>query len=467
MVASLGGGAPCLALNSHLDTVPAGPGWRDDPFRLRAEGDRLIGRGACDAKGSVAAMVEAACLLAACRDRWSGRLVAVFVADEEVGSTGAKRFAAEHPGVDRIVVGEPTGLRIVSAHKGCLRPRIRVHGRSAHSGTPQLGENAIIGAHRLIGLLEAEDRRLRAIVHPLVGPASLSVTRIAGGLADNVVPDACELTIDRRMLPGESAETVLPEVEAILERAREEAGVRTEILGLLLDGGPERDAGRRPDRAQRGAGRGPAGGRGARPDRLPGRVRPRPLPAGRHPGRGGRPRLAGAGAPARGVGAARRARARRGPLPRPGARLVRHRGRRRVNFLTDRVPSPIGTLLLVSDGEALRALDFDDYEPRMQRLLERRYGRAVTLTPARDPGGAATLVRAYLEGDLQAVERIPVRTDGTAFQERVWAALRASRPARRPPTGPSPRAWASRRRRGPSGSPTGRTRSPSSSPATG
>ena len=238
VVASLGGGGPCLALNSHLDTVPAGPGWRDDPFRLRAEGGRLIGRGACDAKGSVAAMVEAACLLAACRDRWSGRLVAVFVADEEVGSTGAKRFAAEHPGVDRIVVGEPTGLRIVSAHKGCLRPRIRVHGRSAHSGTPQLGENAIIGAHRLIGLLEAEDRRLRAIVHPLVGPASLSVTRIAGGLADNVVPDACELTVDRRMLPGESAETVLPEVEAILERAREEAGVRTEILGFSSTAGP-------------------------------------------------------------------------------------------------------------------------------------------------------------------------------------------------------------------------------------
>ena len=96
-----------------------------------------------------------------------------------------------------------------------------------------------------------------------------------------------------------------------------------------------------------------------------------------------------------------------------------------MNFLTDRVPSPIGTLLLVSDGEALRALDFDDYEPRMQRLLERRYGRAITLTAAWDPGGAATLVRAYLEGDLQAVERIPVRTDGTAFQERVWAALRA------------------------------------------
>ena len=96
-----------------------------------------------------------------------------------------------------------------------------------------------------------------------------------------------------------------------------------------------------------------------------------------------------------------------------------------MRFLVDRVPSPIGTLLLVSDGKALRALDFDDHEPRMAHLLERRYGRAVTLTPARDPGGAATLIGAYLAGDLAAVERIPVRTDGTAFQERVWAALRA------------------------------------------
>src|SRR3954451_10492417 len=96
-----------------------------------------------------------------------------------------------------------------------------------------------------------------------------------------------------------------------------------------------------------------------------------------------------------------------------------------MNLLLDRVTSLVGTLLLVSDGEALRALDFDDYEPRMQRLLERRYGRAVTLTAARDPGGAAALARPYLEGALEAVERIPVRTDGTAFQERVWAALRA------------------------------------------
>ena len=237
VVASLGDGSPCLTLNSHLDTVPAGPGWRDDPFRLRAEGDRLIGRGACDAKGSVAAMVEAACLLAACRDRWSGRLVAVFVADEEIGSTGAKRLRRSIPAwtgscsASRPACGSSRPTR-------AARPRIRVHGRSAHSGTPQLGENAIIGAHRLIGLLEAEDRRLRAMVHPLVGPASLSVTRIAGGLADNVVPDACELTVDRRMLPGESAETVLPEVEAILERAREEAGVRTEILGFSSTAGP-------------------------------------------------------------------------------------------------------------------------------------------------------------------------------------------------------------------------------------
>lgn len=227
-----------LAFNSHLDVVPAGGGWSGDPFLLREEGGRLIGRGACDAKGSVAAMVEAAALLAAERNRWRGRLTVVFVADEEIGSTGAKAFAATRPPVQRIVVGEPTGLVTVSAHKGCFRPRIRVAGRSAHSGQPELGDNAIVKAARLVERLAREDARLRATVHPLVGPASLSVTRIAGGLADNMIPAACELTIDRRMLPGESAETVEPEIRALLERARAEDGILTEILGFSSTAGP-------------------------------------------------------------------------------------------------------------------------------------------------------------------------------------------------------------------------------------
>jgi acetylornithine deacetylase/succinyl-diaminopimelate desuccinylase family protein len=232
------GSGRSLAFNSHLDVVPAGTGWSGDPFRLREARGRLIGRGACDAKGCIAAMVEAVRLLIAGRAAWRGRLTAVFVADEEIGSTGARAFAAARPRVERVVVGEPTRLITVSAHKGCLRPRLRVLGRSAHSGTPDLGENAILAAQRLIGLLAAEDQRLRGKRHPLVGAASLSVTQIAGGIADNVIPAACEVVIDRRILPGEAVETVDGEIKALLVTASSEYGVRTEILGYSSTAGP-------------------------------------------------------------------------------------------------------------------------------------------------------------------------------------------------------------------------------------
>jgi acetylornithine deacetylase/succinyl-diaminopimelate desuccinylase family protein len=232
------GPGPCLAFNSHLDVIPAGNGWTGDPWTLRAENGRLIGRGACDAKGSIASMVEAMAMLAAERGRWSGRLVGVFVADEEVGSTGAKTFAADHPGVDRVVVGEPTDLSAVSAHKGVLRPRIRIAGKSAHSGRPDLGDNAIVKAGKLVARLAAEDARLRTKLHPLVGPSSLSVTRIHGGIADNIVPPWCELTIDRRVLPSEQPEAVDLEIRALLAAALAEDGIATEILGYTSTAGP-------------------------------------------------------------------------------------------------------------------------------------------------------------------------------------------------------------------------------------
>jgi acetylornithine deacetylase/succinyl-diaminopimelate desuccinylase family protein len=232
------GDGPSLGFNSHLDVVPAGPGWSGDPFSLREADGRLIGRGACDAKGCVAAMVEAARLLIDAREAWRGRLTIVLVADEEVGSTGAKAFAGSGHHLDRVVVGEPTRLVTVSAHKGCLRPQLRVFGRSAHSGTPDLGDNAILRCQRLIELFVAEDRRLRTKLHPLVGAASLSVTRVQGGVADNVIPAACDLVIDRRILPGEEVDAVDAEIRALLERAASERGIRTEILSYSSNAGP-------------------------------------------------------------------------------------------------------------------------------------------------------------------------------------------------------------------------------------
>ena len=96
---------------------------------------------------------------------------------------------------------------------------------------------------------------------------------------------------------------------------------------------------------------------------------------------------------------------------------------RPTNLLLSRLPSPIGTILLVTDGAALRALDFHDYEPRLHRLLRLHYG-AYTLTPTRDPGPPGPLLQAYFDGDFAALDRLAVQTGGTPFQRQIWAELR-------------------------------------------
>lgn len=238
------GPGPTFAFNTHIDVVPAGEGWTGDPFTLRAHGERLIARGACDAKGPLAAMIEAMALLAADRRSWSGTLLGAFVADEEAASAGARRYASSRPVIDFVVVGEPSGNAPIIAHKGSLRPVVRVGGLSAHSGTPDLGLNAIYQAAKLIPHIEACHARLRERVHPLVGPPSLTVTRVMAGVADNMVPASCELTFDRRMVPGEQEDVALAEIEALLAAIQASEGVELEIAALkpTTGGAAETDA---------------------------------------------------------------------------------------------------------------------------------------------------------------------------------------------------------------------------------
>ncbi|CAJ0992707.1 Acetylornithine deacetylase [Sodalis praecaptivus] len=226
------GAGPCFAFNTHIDVVPAGEGWSTDPFTLVERDGRLYGRGACDAKGPLVAMLEAMRLLAAHRAEWSGTLMGVFVADEDVASEGAKFYVNDSPpAIDFAVISEPTSNATFSAHKGSLRPLVRVHGVTAHSGTPELGENAIFRAAQLLGMIEEEHQHnVRCRCHPLVGSASLTVTRVHGGHADNVLPGSCDLLLDRRMVPGEDETQVKQDIDALLALAQERFGVRAEIL---------------------------------------------------------------------------------------------------------------------------------------------------------------------------------------------------------------------------------------------
>lgn len=225
------GRGPVFVFNTHMDTVPCGEGWSSDPLELREAGGRLYGRGACDCKGPLAAMLEAMRILIADRAAWSGTLLGVFVADEEAASAGAKRIAASGLRVDYAVIGEPTGNRVAIAHKGSLRPLVRVHGRAAHSSAPDDGDNAIYRAARLVGLVERfHAETIRQRTHPLTGAASLTITRASAGVADNVVPDAMDLLFDRRMVPGEDEAAAKAELEGLLRDAEARHGVRAEIV---------------------------------------------------------------------------------------------------------------------------------------------------------------------------------------------------------------------------------------------
>jgi acetylornithine deacetylase/succinyl-diaminopimelate desuccinylase family protein len=224
------GQGPVFAFNSHMDVVPAGSGWTSDPFKLRSQSGRLFARGACDAKGPIAGMVEAIHMLCAARDRWSGTLLAVFVVDEEVASRGARAFAAKRPKIDLCIVGEPTSNTVVVAHKGSMRPLVRIKGIPAHSASPDKGDNALYKAARVLLMVEQRHRALAAFSHPLLGSPSLTVTRMHGGNADNVVPESCELLLDRRMIPGESEDEVRGQFEKLLAEAKTSHGVEAEIV---------------------------------------------------------------------------------------------------------------------------------------------------------------------------------------------------------------------------------------------
>ncbi len=234
------GPGPVFAFNTHMDVVPSGADWTSNPFVLREENGRLYGRGACDCKGPLAAMIEALHMLAADRTSWSGTLLGVFVADEEVASGGARSFAATQPRVDYVVVGEPTSNATFSGHKGSLRPVVRVHGIASHSGMPDLGDNAIYRSAQLLRLIEEfHEGHVRNRSHPLCGRASLTVTRINGGEADNVLPSHVDILLDRRMVPGEDEAVARGEIETLLEQAREHHGVNAEIIAYRpTTGGP-------------------------------------------------------------------------------------------------------------------------------------------------------------------------------------------------------------------------------------
>ena len=190
-----------VMLNSHMDTVPI-DNMSISPFDPAMKNGRVYGRGSCDAKASLAAMVTAVVNYAQQRDR-PATVVFAAMADEEFSFSGSWKLIEKQWPVSACVVGEPTQLRRVIAHKGLVRWRIGVEGLSAHGATPNLGRNAVYDAARVVLALEEFARELSLKApHDLLGHTTLNVGRITGGQSVNIVPDRCVLEAEMRLLPN-------------------------------------------------------------------------------------------------------------------------------------------------------------------------------------------------------------------------------------------------------------------------
>jgi acetylornithine deacetylase/succinyl-diaminopimelate desuccinylase-like protein len=227
-------GGKLVMLEAHQDTVPV-EGMTIEPFTPKIDGGRLYGRGSCDIKGGMAAMITAIARLA--REKPSGRPTVILACtiNEEHGFTGATHWAATYSGripdsghgpemtppagrsellprvPDAAIVAEPTKLNVVVAHKGAARWRCSTRGVATHSSQPHLGDNAIYRMARVLLALEQYGRDIvpKLASHPLCGHPTLSVGLISGGISVNTVPDRSTIEIDRRVLPVEDPQVAL------------------------------------------------------------------------------------------------------------------------------------------------------------------------------------------------------------------------------------------------------------------
>jgi acetylornithine deacetylase/succinyl-diaminopimelate desuccinylase-like protein len=206
-----------LLVASHLDTVPV-DNMSIDPFDPVVRAGRLLGRGSCDTKAGMAALMAALERVLA-RGSLARNLVVVGEADEESsGGVGVADVLAHLGGshIDWAIATEPTELRLVNAHKGTAVVRVEARGRACHSSDPSRGQNAIVALSRAVLALTEFGTELAQRSHPGLGPATLSIGLVGGGQAPNIVPDRAWFAMDRRTLPGDTSESLRREIEGAL-----------------------------------------------------------------------------------------------------------------------------------------------------------------------------------------------------------------------------------------------------------
>lgn len=207
-----------ILIASHLDTVPV-DGMEIPPFDPRVADGRVYGRGSCDTKSGMAALITALERVLA-QGTLRRNVIVVGEADEELGSSGVEDVIdhlASHP-PDWVIATEPTELRVVTRHKGIVHARLRASGVACHSSEPERGRSAVLALSRAVLALDELAAEIARRKDPQLGHGTLSVGQIGGGTATNIVPDDAWLLLDRRCLPGENEVSVLAELEGMLAK---------------------------------------------------------------------------------------------------------------------------------------------------------------------------------------------------------------------------------------------------------
>ncbi len=220
---------PPIVLNGHMDTVPTSEGWTGDPLILVRSGHRLIGRGTADMKGSLACQLHVLMKQSLNPEKLRQDVFLVWTAGEETDCLGSRAVCerTDIPELTAIIIGEPSGNRIVTAQKGALWLRISTKGSASHGAYPERGVNAIESCVRAVSAVK---NALRSETHPLLGALTINWGGISGGRSPNIVPDSAEAVLDIRYPPLITDAHLFREVESAVRSVGNESEIRVEVL---------------------------------------------------------------------------------------------------------------------------------------------------------------------------------------------------------------------------------------------
>lgn len=231
-----GQGGKKLLYNSHMDTVPPGAAnWDTDPFEPVIKGDKIYGRGTADDKGGLISMLIACIVLKRLKPKINGEIIFCGAMGEETGGMGTEYWVKAGGRADAAVIGEPSKMELVVAHRGAYRPSIYFYGKTAHSSEPSLGENAIYYAANFVQGVQELEERLKAKQHDLTGYPTIALTIFNGGVKINVIPDKVEVALDRRLSPGEKVEEAHQEIEDLLQELSQQGKIGRYEFGPCIN----------------------------------------------------------------------------------------------------------------------------------------------------------------------------------------------------------------------------------------